>query len=276
MDIPGAHQHASHPGTGLEEIQRQRGHIISGLVTKSPELVQKGEDLPLKAAVGVAARAPLGVVHPVGPAVHGHILQRPELAGQEALGQGAVRPEQDLPFLHDGAELVLRQPPHQRVGHLVEDYAVGRHMLQALDPVVAHADHADLARLFQLIKGPEGLLHRDVLIGPVDLEDVDIIGLQPPEGRLAGGDDIVMMKVVGVDLGGQHRLLPAALQCLAQHQFRRAVTVFLRRIKEVDAPFQGLVHRLDGRIPVAAAPHRRPGKGPGAQGQAGDLCRSVV
>ena len=82
-------------------------------------------------------------------------------------------------FLHNGAELILRQPPHQRIGHLIERNTVGCHMLQAVNPMVADAGHADLAGLLELVKCTEGLLCRDLLIGPVDLEDVDVIGLQP-------------------------------------------------------------------------------------------------
>ena len=106
-------------------------------------------------------------------------------------------------ILHrDGPRIALPVGDHHHLGELV-----GRHGRAA--------DVAHLARAHELVERVHGLFHRRVRIEPVDLVDVDVIGLQAPEllvdrghQMLAAGADIVGDRALAdADLGRQHDVL---------------------------------------------------------------------
>ena len=83
---------------------------------------------------------------------------------------------------------------------------------------VADADRPDLARLEQLPEDQGGLLERHLGIGPVDLVEVDAVGLQAPQRLLhllahplrRGVPEHPAALPVEPDLGRDHRALAAA------------------------------------------------------------------
>ena len=101
----------------------------------------------------------------------------------------------------------------------------------------------------------------------MDLIQVDVVRPQTLQAGFAVGDDVVIVEVPGIDLGGDDRPVPAALQGLAHHLLGLAVSVPLRRVNEVHAVVQGAVDGLDGRLVVAGPPDVGARVGPGAQGQ---------
>ena len=103
------------------------------------------------------------------------------------------------------------------------------------------ADRADLAAADQVGQRGEGLLDVGVGIGAVQLVEVDVVGPQPPQRVLDGGDDpaprgpLVVRVLPGraAELGGEHDVVPAALQRLADHLL--GVAVGVGGVDEVDA-----------------------------------------
>ena len=51
---------------------------------------------------------------------------------------------------------------------------------------------ANLARRFEVFESANGLVIGRVVIGPVDEQQVDPVGLQTPEAALGVGDDVIV------------------------------------------------------------------------------------
>ena len=124
--------------------------------------------------------------------------------------------------------------------------------------VGAGADVAHLAGADQVVEGAQCLVDGDVGLRPVDLVEVDVVGLQAAQARLALLDDVaaavaqhvgVSVVHLAVHLGGQNDLgaLAVALQRLAGHFFAAPAAVDVGRIEEVDAGVDGAV---DDRIGI--------------------------
>ena len=100
---------------------------------------------------------------------------------------------------------------------------------------VGVADVADLSRRDQVVQGGECLVDRGYRVRAVQLVQVDVVGLEPGEGLLHGGLDVAAPALragrrpvphvrVGVPpLGGEHHLVAAALERLAERALRTAV-----------------------------------------------------
>ena len=111
---------------------------------------------------------------------------------------------------------------------------------------VGDADIAHLAGAHQIVERRQHLLDRRAGVEGVQLQQVDIVGAEPPQRvvhRLdqarARGADIVRpvahrQRGLGRD---QHRVAPA-LDRLAEHLFRRAVRIDVGGVEEVDAGFE--------------------------------------
>jgi hypothetical protein len=56
---------------------------------------------------------------------------------------------------------------------------------------VRASDVADLARVHQIVERRERLLDRGLVVPAVDLIQVDVIVVEPPEADLAGRDDVL-------------------------------------------------------------------------------------
>lgn len=73
--------------------------------------------------------------------------------------------------------------------------------------VVGDADGVHLSLLDELTN--DGHVHggRNLVVRPVDLEDVDVVGLQVFEGALEDGAQVLRLQVVAVHLGGDDVLI---------------------------------------------------------------------
>ncbi len=130
---------------------------------------------------------------------------------------------------------------------------------------IADADRADLAGAIERAHGFRDLLNRCVGIRPVNLIEVDGVGLQAAEGILNLPDDAVLARVaewtaalpVETDLGRNQRALAPTTcgECLSDDLLGVAEAVDGRRIDEIDTAIQRRVNRPDRVGLVAAAPH---------------------
>jgi len=99
-------------------------------------------------------------------------------------------------------------------------------------------------------------------IGAVQLVEVDVVGPQPPKRVLDGGDDpaprgplvVRALPDRAAELGGEHDVVPAALQRLADHLL--GVAVGVGGVDDVDARVDRLVDD-PGRVPGVVAHGRR-------------------
>ena len=187
-----------------------------------------------------------------------------EHAGEQAGVERAVRDQADAEAAQRGDHLqlhgphgevvqaLLRRQAHEvacRGGALGEGHVPGGE--------VAAADVADLALADQLLHRLPDLLPRRRPVDVVHLIQVDVIGLQPPQARLAGPPDVVGRQPAVVR-AESHRLVhlrgqddvvavPAALQPPADGLLRDAVPLLhVRRLRAaVDV---GGVEEVDARI----------------------------
>ena len=99
---------------------------------------------------------------------------------------------------------------------------------------------------------------------------VDVIGPEPAEARLAGGDERRAGEVA-IDLGGDDRPVAPAFERPAEHLLRPPVGIAGGGVDEVDAGVERRRHHLDRLAIVLRAPHRVAAEGPGAERDARDL-----
>jgi len=72
--------------------------------------------------------------------------------------------------------------------------------LQVGDHEVAHTDAANLALLYQLGHSRERFCDGDLIVGPVDQQQVEIVNAQFLEGTVAHRQDIIIMQLAGRNL----------------------------------------------------------------------------
>ncbi len=210
----------------------------------------------------VAIEAGLGV-HPSGKqaAAQRSVGQHDDAVtlgvGQHVGVDGAL--EQVVGWLHAGQRSELAEPVH------------------LFRRIVAHADGEDLAVAAQALQFAGGFLVRHQRVRPVNLVQVDTIGLQPPQRVLdlpadaCGGGVAVDARVAPLQrrLGGDHRLVAQALQGLADDLFGMAEAIDRRGVDQVDPGFHRTPDGFHRRRVVSAAPHPA-ADGPGAEADARD------
>ena len=206
---------------------------------------------------------------PLGPAT-GVVLAGTETTRQPAPGQRAPRedphPEglgrrQDVPLDAPDEDGVRGLLGHEALASPSLGHPLGLHDLLGREG--GTAEGADLAGMDQIAEGPEGLVHVDRLVGPVDLVQVDVVDAQAPQALLALGDDPPPRVPLGVGvvahrrvhLGGQHHTRPVHLgQRLPHDHLRLAGRVDVGRVDEVDAAVEGLMD-LDSGSSEGAVVH---------------------
>jgi len=213
----------------------------------------------------------LGVGHVAGPArlgepgVRRDVLTPAHLAREEPVGQREEREDahaevaggrdhlalrvafKERPVILRGNE--RRAPGAERAVRGVGDHPAGE---------VGVADVADLARRDQVVEGREGLLDRGHRVRGVQLVQVDVVGLEPGERLLHGGPDVAAPALragrraiphIGAlvpPLGGEHHLVAAALERLAERALRTAVlAVGVGGVEQRDALVE---RRADHRV----------------------------
>ena len=240
---------------GIGQLQRRDGKVVGQLLRRARADDQRGDgglgqyvgqrDLGGRdaARLGDADQRLDDVVQallivdrwlvPVGEAPRsGRGLLAPAvLAGQQAARKRA--PDQDPEALVDREryQFVLRLAGLQRVVDLLADEprqaepfrgAEGLHQLPG--GVVGGTDVAHLALLDQQVERPERLLERGLAVPLVHLVQVDVVGAEAAQARLAAGDDVLAGKAGVVravshrhpHLGGDEHPVPAAGQHLAE------------------------------------------------------------
>jgi hypothetical protein len=131
-----------------------------------------------------------------------------------------------------------------------------------VDPGLRQADVANLALLDQLGEGAHGVLDRRVRVDAVLVVQVDVVGAEPSQRALDSDADVGGAAVEGprapavvrdqAELGGQHHLVAAALERLADQPLVDVGTVDLGGVDERDAQVDGPVDGAD-RLGVVAA-----------------------
>jgi hypothetical protein len=133
-------------------------------------------------------------------------------------------------------------------------------------------DH--LARAHQVLEPAHRFLDRRQRVVAMQEQHIDAIGLQPLEAGLDRLDDMAPRGAacvevgadLGVDLGGEHKVVAMALHQPAEDLLRNALVVLVGGVEEVDAGVAaGFVHRRGGHlVGVAAERH-------GAEAELGNL-----
>ena len=124
------------------------------------------------------------------------------------------------------------------------------------------ADRPDLAAAHQVGQGGQGLVDVGVRVRAVHLVQVDVVGLQPAQAVLDLADDpaarvaahVGILAHLAVRLGGQHHVVPAAAQGLADDLLRLPRRVHVRGVDEVDAAVQRGVDDPDAVLVIGVAP----------------------
>ena len=191
------------------------------------------------------------------------------LAGQDAAGQRIVRQHAHPLVAAQWDQFGLDPPVGRRVRRLdgsvpCEPAAVAcpQRFTQLPGGVVRTADVADLPGPDQVIERPQRLLERRHRIEPMDLVEIDVVGLETPEAPLNLLHDVparavrIVRAVAGLlpALGRNDRLVPPAPQRAAHDRFgqrghRRGRRGAIRGVNQVHAVVQRVVdHRRGGRL----------------------------
>ena len=229
--------------------------------------------------------APLGLsnalVTPGGPRAGHRWLTGQVFAREHAARHRAVR--------GDAHAMVGAGRQYLDLGHAIEQVVVGlahhrpRHahlpgqvhqLRDAPAPKIGNAPVADLARAQHGIERPQGLLQVHAVVVAVQIENIHMVGLQPPEARLdlAQHPAARIVRLVHAvrhrvaELRGQHPVVALAAQQFAQHGFRSALGVHIGRVDVVHPLGMGIGH--DGGCLFTRGLVT---KHHGAQAQTGDL-----
>ena len=215
--------------------------------------------------------------HPPSVGVAGALAG--ELTGEKAAGQRAP---------HQQAEALVADQRNR----VALDVAAGQRVvgLRALEPLetaplrhaerlhqlprfeVRAADVAHLAGADQVGQGAQRLVDGRLGVGAVNLVEVDAVGAEPFQARLARVDDVQPGKadLVGAGphaaahLGRDHHVAAAAGQRAAEDLLRIAGGVDVGRVEEVDAGIEGPPHervrlllaQCADHLPLGAERHR--------------------
>ena len=195
------------------------------------------------------------------------------LAGEQAAVQGEERQQAQAEALARRDDLVLDASIEQAVLVLRADEPgqVGgpRRPVRVRDlPAgeVGVAQVADLAGADQVVQRGQRLVDRGARVGLVHLVEVDVVGPQPAQRRLEGADHVppgaagvevvaVQAAHVHAELGGQHHLVAAALECGAEALLGAAVwgAVDVGGVEQGDSRVERRVHDLAGAVDVELA-----------------------
>ena len=141
------------------------------------------------------------------------------LAGQEAAGERVVGDDADALVAAERQQVGFDIAPEDVIARLVaveagEAGLIGRGERQPQLPgaVVGRAGVADFAPAAQVVERLHRLLDRRVAVGPVQLVEVDVVGLQAAQRLVDGGEDVLARRsaLVGVvahrreAFGGEH------------------------------------------------------------------------
>ena len=202
-------------------------------------------------------------------------------AGGVGLADAAERrPGQERdPALRAGVDLALGERRGEAERELVldrDDLDDPERLLELLDGAVGEADPAHLALVLELLERADGLGVGHVRVGAVVLVEVDAVGAERLQRRLAGRADVLgaaveLPRAAGADvarLGGDDHVVVAALQRLGDQPLVVADLVLagavgVGGVDQVDA---GVERGVDRR--GSPAPRRGGRRGPSASRRA--------
>ena len=138
-----------------------------------------------------------------------------------------------------------------------------------VDTGLGQTEVAHLALLDKISHCASHLFHGDIGIDAVLIEEIDHIGVEPAQGGLGHGADILRpavqpighLAVLETELGGDHHLVPERGQRLPQQQLVIAWAISLGGIEEGHPQFMGAADQGDGlplvrgRAIAKAQPH---------------------
>jgi hypothetical protein len=193
----------------------------------------------------------------------GQVLELLEAAGEESSAQRAIWDEADAELAAGREDLVLDVAHPERVLGLQRGDRV--HGVRAADRRrrgLAEPEEADLPLLHELGHRPDRLLDWHLRVDAVLVVEVDVIGAEPLERRLAGAADVlggavdaeaVAALVADVaELRGEHDLVAPAADGVADEPLVGERAVHVGRVEEVDAEVERAVDRRD-RLRIVAA-----------------------
>ena len=196
-----------------------------------------------------------------------------DLAGEQAVGQRVVRQHTQPEVPGRGHQFRFGRPLQQRPLVLRGDERLGAGLPGQMRGVgglpagqVRVTEVAHLALGDQLTQRVQRLLDRGLRVRGVQLVQVQVVGAQaaergghgaPDVGPAAlgpGGGPVAHVHLLVAELGGQHDLVAAAAQQLAEHLLgTAAVAVDVRGVEQGDARVDGRVHHGPGLLQVQPA-----------------------
>ena len=172
---------------------------------------------------------------------------------------------------HSRDQLVLGLAPDQRVVELrggerrTPEGALTRHRGRHLPrPEVAGAGGAHQAARDEVVERAQRLLDRRGAVGTVQLVEVDVVGAETGEARLARGDDVVVRQRAGTtlaeaDLGGDEHVVAPVADGGAEDLLRLPERVHVGGVDQVHARVEGAVDHHAGVALVDGGDRRHAG-----------------
>ena len=96
--------------------------------------------------------------------------------------------------------------------------------------------------MHQVVERTQGLSDRRRLVGPVELVEIDTVGLEATKARLTLKPDVATTATtvvrsfahLAMHLGGEDDVVATCIQCPAHHRLRAAAVVDVGSVDEID------------------------------------------
>jgi len=184
--------------------------------------------------------------------------------GEQTLGERAVDDDLHPDGSRRRENLALDGAPQQIVGKLVGDRGDRRTALDEFGqlrhlprPEIADGAGADLPGGLQLGECAESVGERHIEIGPMDVVNVDVVGLEAPKTGVEGLRHRLRPQAFPIGFRRNRRLVVASLQSAADDLLRPAVAVSLGGVEKVDAVIEGRCDGAGGRPLILRPPEAR-------------------
>lgn len=201
-------------------------------------------------------------------AVFGERLATSDFAGETSPAERAPDDGADVLVEGEGHKLPFVVASDERVVGLVGDIAgevellgVGQGLHQVPAGEVRAADVANFAFADELVEGVEGFFDRGHGVEGVELEEVDVVGLEAFEGAFNGIDEVIAARtdLVGAvakgegGFGADKALVAASTEGVAEDFFGSSAGVDVGGVEHCEAVFEADVNKTGGFLDVGGA-----------------------
>ncbi len=188
-------------------------------------------------------------------------------SGEEALLNGAVAEDAHVVRFAGIGDLILVGSPEEVVGELIGDPtgAMCEKIVEGFGTEVADTECEHLAVIAELFHRGDNFIEGGIVAPPVNLEEVNVIGLESLEAFFTAGDGGLVVERGSANFVGDEHLVASTFDPSSDDFLGEATAVAGSGIDHGDTGVHRGMDCGDGILFILIAPHGTSGKGPGAE-----------